>query len=513
MILARRVLWEEVDAPGRFTFGGGWDKVESMISPTDRSARDDFREARRKAAVEQVLANLKGESIALLNFGEVSQDLKPTTMDELGLQEIPLDAIVGSVGRYQDFTRSFLPKTDDDRERWLGVQAHVRRHGLDPIKVYKLGDAYFVIDGNHRVSIARQNGGDTILATVIEVKTRVPLSAEDSPDAIICKARYADFLEKTNLDRLRPEADLMMAIPAQYTFLLEQIDAQRYRLSLDPSREEVAYEEAVTSWYDRVYAPLVQLIRGQGLALHYPELTETDLYVLVLKRRAELQASLDWPVDMVAVASDLKRERHGRPGQVGEQVLQAVTPDALESGPSAGRWREERLAKRPGDTLFADILVAGRGVEADINMMRHAAIVARREDARLLALRVLKKDAHHSSDWVVELRDIFYEMCRELGVRGEFAAETGPVAPTMVRRAAWADLLALSLVTRKGPKTATGFGTRFNKILQRSPRPILVVPEEANSAMDRALLAYDGSPKADEALYLATYMARNWGVD
>lgn len=483
-----------------------------MVSPLERSARDDFREARRKAAVEQVLANLKGESIALLSFGEVSEELKATAVDELGMQEIPLDAIVGSVGRVQDFTRSFLPKSDDDRERWLGVQAHVRRHGLEPIKVYKVGDAYFVIDGNHRVSIAKQHGGETILASVIEVKTRVPLSAEDSPDAIICKARYADFLETTNLDRLRPEADLMMAIPGQYSFLLEQIDAQRYRLSLDPSREAVPYEEAVTSWYDRVYAPLVQLIRRQGLGHHFPELTETDLYMLVLKRRAELQASLDWPVDMVAVASDLKKDRQGRPGQVGEQVLQAVTPDALESGPSAGRWRRERLAKRPGDTLFSDILVAGRGVNADINMMRHAAIVAKREDARLLALRVLKEEADHSSKWVVDLRDLFHEQCRQLGIRGEFAAESGPVAPTIVRRAAWADLLVLSLVRRTGPKTATGFGTRFNKILQRSPRPILVVPEEADSAMDRALLAYDGSPKADEALYLAAYMARAWGV-
>jgi nucleotide-binding universal stress UspA family protein len=84
------------------------------------------------------------------------------------------------------------------------------------------------------------------------------------------------------------------------------------------------------------------------------------------------------------------------------------------------------------------------------------------------------------------------------------------VVTTIVRRAAWADLLALSLVQHSAPKTATGFGTRFNKILQRSPRPILVVPEAAHSAMEKALLAYDGSPKADEALYLAAYMARMW---
>jgi nucleotide-binding universal stress UspA family protein len=256
----------------------------------------------------------------------------------------------------------------------------------------------------------------------------------------------------------------------------------------------------------------VRLNRQQGLGRGFPELSETDLYVLVLKRRSELQQSLDWPVDMTAVAADLTREKERGPAQVGEQVLLAVTPDSLESGPPAGRWRKERLEKRPGGGLFSDILVAGRGVAADVNMMRHAAIIARREDARLLALRVLKSETDHSSDWLVELHDDFESQCRELGIRGQFAAETGPVAATIVRRAAWADLLALSLVQHGRPKTATGFGTRFNKILQRSPRPILVVPEQADSAMSKALLAYDGSPKADEALYLAAYMARNWGT-
>jgi nucleotide-binding universal stress UspA family protein len=212
------------------------------------------------------------------------------------------------------------------------------------------------------------------------------------------------------------------------------------------------------------------------------------------------------------VAADLAKERGRGAGQVGEQVLQAVTPEALESGPPTGQWRKERLEKRPSDTLFSDILVAGRGVEADLNMLRHAAIIGRREDARLLALRVLKEDAEQSSEWLAELSERFLEQCRQLGVRGEFAAETGPVAPTIVRRAAWADLLVMSLVKHTGPETVTGFGTRFNKILQRSPRPILVVPEGADSPLDRALLAYDGSPKADEALYLAAYMAKNWNV-
>jgi nucleotide-binding universal stress UspA family protein len=484
-----------------------------MVTSIETSARDDFREARRRAAIEQVLANLRGEPIELLDFDLVASHLLPTSMDELGLQDIPLNAIVGSVGRYQDFTRKFWPKSDDDQERWLRVKAHVRKYGIAPIKVYKLGDAYFVIDGNHRVSVARQLGNDTIQAHVIEVTTRVPLSLEDQPEEIICKARYAEFLEKTDLDRLRAGADLLMSLPGHYNFLLEQIEALRYRLSLDPTRGEVSYEDAVTAWYDRVYIPLLRLIRQQGLERLFPELTDTDLYVIVLKRRAEMEEELDWPVDMTAVAADLAKERESTAAQVSGQVLQAVTPGALESGPPAGRWRKERLEKRPGGGVFSDILVAGRGVEADLNMLRHAAIIAQREDARLLALRVLQDDADQDSEWLVELQDIFEEFRQEMAIRGQFAAETGPVAQTIIRRAAWTDLVALSLVRRAGQETATGFGTRFNRILQGSPRPVLVVPENADSTMDKALLAYDGSPKAEEALYLAAYMARNWDVE
>jgi nucleotide-binding universal stress UspA family protein len=97
-----------------------------------------------------------------------------------------------------------------------------------------------------------------------------------------------------------------------------------------------------------------------------------------------------------------------------------------------------------------------------------------------------------------------------MGVRGEYATEVGKTARKIVERAAWVDLVALSLTRKKRNKAATGFGTGFQKIIQRSPRPILVVPENANSSFERALLAYDGSPKADEALYLAAYLANHW---
>jgi hypothetical protein len=96
----------------------------------------------------------------------------------LACSEIPLDAIAGSVGRYADFTRSFLPRRESAQERWTRVRAAFDRvQDIPPITVFQIGDSYFVLDGNHRVSVARSLGATHIPAHVTVVESRVPLSA------------------------------------------------------------------------------------------------------------------------------------------------------------------------------------------------------------------------------------------------------------------------------------------------------------------------------------------------
>ena len=188
----------------------------------------DFHRARKQAVMQQILSRLRGNATDLLCFNDVRKKLRSTGITiKHGLQEIPLKKIVGSVARYDDFTREFLPKRDTDEERWAGVKAAVNDMvGIPPIEVYQVGDAYFVQDGNHRVSIARRLGTKTISAYITEVKTRVPLTADDDPNEIICKSYYADFLEKTNLDKLHPESDLLMSFCGEYQELLDQIETE-----------------------------------------------------------------------------------------------------------------------------------------------------------------------------------------------------------------------------------------------------------------------------------------------
>ena len=152
----------------------------------------DFQIARQRAAVQEVLARVTGKSNQLLSYEEVAEKLKLRARTERGLQNIPLDAVVGSVGRYTDFTRTFLPRHANDQQRWAGVKTAIESgEGLPPIDVYKVGEVYFVVDGNHRVSIARQEGFSTIQARVIEFQTAINLTPDIQPDGrILLLRRY-----------------------------------------------------------------------------------------------------------------------------------------------------------------------------------------------------------------------------------------------------------------------------------------------------------------------------------
>jgi hypothetical protein len=169
----------------------------------------DFYQARRQANFEKSLSFLTGKSAELLSFNEVVKTLKITGFSLRKLQEIPLDKIVGSVGRYADFTRRFLPKRNSDKVRWSRVKSLVTGlRGAPPIEVYQIDQVYFVIDGNHRVSVARQLGVKCIEAYVTNIRTAIPLTTDTQPDDLIINAEYKEFLERTRLDELRPGMDL-----------------------------------------------------------------------------------------------------------------------------------------------------------------------------------------------------------------------------------------------------------------------------------------------------------------
>jgi nucleotide-binding universal stress UspA family protein len=479
------------------------------------SAIMDFQSARNKAALKEILARIKGDNNRLLSYDEVRDKLKLRGGSDLGLHEIPLDAIVGSVGRYSDFSRDFLPLQDVNEERWARIKvAATGMVGLPPIEVYKIGETYFVKDGNHRVSVARNLGAKFIQAYVTEVRTRVPITPDIKPDDLIIKAEYSRFLEQTRLDELRPDADLTVTVPGKYQILADHIDVHRYFMGLEWQRD-ISYEEATTHWYDTVYMPIVHIIREKGILRYFPERTETDLYLWIAEHQAAIEEELGWNIQPEDAVIDLvghySSQTEVLAARISGKLLDTLTLKNLDAGPPVGEWRRLKEEKISDERLFQEILVPINGKADGWLALDQSLVIAYRENARLHGLHVTPSDEETLADRAQSIREEFNQRCANAGVDGQLVFATGDVSEEICHRSRWTDLVVTNLSYPPGSKPLSRLSSGFRDLIQRCPRPILAEPQNVTN-LDRPLLAYDGSSKAQEALYVATYLAAQWQV-
>lgn len=259
------------------------------LDPSQATALRIFNEARRRAFVQDMLAEVGGRPDSLLCFDEVRRQLRLGEPSQAPVtKEVPLDKIVGSVGRYHDFNRAFLPRAQVDPRRWTRIARLQRQSRLPPVDLFQVGEVYFVRDGHHRVSAARTLKYRTIRAHVVEIPFRVSLDTTTSPDDLILKAAYAGFLEKTSLDRTYPDQRVELTLPGGYASLLQHIEVHQFYMGLR-SRRYPTLPEAANDWYLSVYLPVVERIRDSGVLANFPGRTETDLYLWISENRARLQ--------------------------------------------------------------------------------------------------------------------------------------------------------------------------------------------------------------------------------
>jgi hypothetical protein len=248
-----------------------------------------FQSARMKGFWGELFKLVRGKPAELLSFEDVRARLRLREEDYQGLQEVPLEQIVGSVGRYKDFTRDFQPKRGSMQERWSRVYAQATgMMGLPPIELYKVGDVYFVRDGNHRVSVARQMGARTIQAHVTNLPTSISLSPDTSEADLDAKQAYASFLDHTGLDRTRPQHQpIELSEISRYDDLLGHVYVHQAVLSQQRG-EQVALEDAAADWYDNVYRPAITLIRKYDVLKDQNQRTEGDLYLWMIDHLREM---------------------------------------------------------------------------------------------------------------------------------------------------------------------------------------------------------------------------------
>ncbi len=275
---------------------------------------DDFLKARRKARVDRVLSTFRWKNPDLLSFYEVTKLIKPESESYKGMQTIPVKNIIGSENRYHDFSSFFAPKNNKLQSRWENIdRARLDDIPLPPISVYKIGEWYFVRDGNHRVSVARMNGQEFIDAEVVELSSSIPLREGMTLNEIkkeVVEAERESFIKQYNPTYL-PMESIVFTTPGSYPEMVNHILVHKYYANehLDYT---MSFEEGAKSWYENVYKPIVDALDRKHLQRSFPGYTESDLYMWVVRRWDEMKRT-DAYATGEAAADEIKKESKKNP--------------------------------------------------------------------------------------------------------------------------------------------------------------------------------------------------------
>ena len=280
-------------------------------------AMEDFSRAKRRARFNSFFNTLQWKNSDLLSLYEVTKIIKPRKETYLGMQTIPVDKIIGSEGRYRDFSSAFFPKKDMLKSRWTSIDmARLEDVILPPISVYSLGGNYFVRDGNHRVSVAKSMGVEFIDAEVVELDSQIELEPGMTLKQI--KARAVEYERKMFMNQYNPTYlpmdEIRFTAPGSYPEMVNHILVHKYYIN--QNREgEISFEEAAKSWYENVYKPIISEVRKDKVLSNFPGETEGDMYMWLVrkwdeKKRMKHDASIEETV------SEAKKETaRGRLGR------------------------------------------------------------------------------------------------------------------------------------------------------------------------------------------------------
>jgi hypothetical protein len=280
---------------------------------------------RREAAYERLAHVVERErrDRNLLPLDEATRRLRPFSRTYVGVRPIRVSQIIGTDGRGADFDRDFHARRPDVVRRRESVERAFRDSAFPPIVVYQLGDAYFVIDGHHRVASAHRQGIEMIDAEVTELRARWHLGSDADVVELIHAEQERLFMTESGLVDARPQARIRFSRPAGYLELLENVQIHGYHAMrkagrvLDPA-------EIAANWYEQIYRPAVEATRREGLEAAFPDATEADLFLAIYQRRRELFPDCGCP------------------------PLEETAPELLKSAPAPRRRLRALLAGRRG---------------------------------------------------------------------------------------------------------------------------------------------------------------------
>ena len=230
---------------------------------------------------------------------------------DLGLRTVLVDDIVGSVNRWRDFDARFRIKNRSTIYRYTRIKQAVERGQiLPPVILYKVRDKYYVVDGNHRVSVAKEVGQTYIDAEVIEF-----FPPADSEPNLVWRER-SFFERKTGL------AGIELTELGSYEKLLMQIEDFRKEES-QALGHELTLEQASASWEQEIYKPVVALIRKQKLLEEFPNRTEADLFLYASYHKVAKSRLTKQQISYREALADFKIEQPHK--SFAEQLMDTIT--------------------------------------------------------------------------------------------------------------------------------------------------------------------------------------------
>ena len=227
------------------------------------------------------------------------------------MQVVSIDLIAGSEGRYKDFDNHFFPKSTHLRQRWERIdQAHLTDVILPPITLYEIGGLYFVRDGNHRVSVAKSRGCEMIDAEVISLQSEIKLKAGMSKNKIlktVVEYEKREFYSETNFGDITDDWSLNFTSPGQYDVIYQHILIHKYYINQNQT-EEISMPDAILSWHNQVYLPVINIIKKQKMMKKFKGRTPSDMYVWIIKYWDDLKTKFGNDYSLDTAASDFSNE-------------------------------------------------------------------------------------------------------------------------------------------------------------------------------------------------------------
>lgn len=252
----------------------------------ESESQNDFEKAVNKSRLDSLISLIRWENPRLLSLYDVTKLVKPRTETYIGFKSIEIKKIIGSEGRFYDFSKAFFPKKKMLKGRWTSIdRANRQSIILPPISVYQLGDNYFVRDGNHRVSVAKMMRIEFIDAEIVKLDSQIELKPGMTMRSIQKKVveyeRNCVLKEYPSLKEL-PIDKIRFTETGLYAEIVQHILVHKYYMNLHKD-EEIPFKEGALNWYKTVYLPIVKEIREQKLMTFFPGKTESDLYMYLVK--------------------------------------------------------------------------------------------------------------------------------------------------------------------------------------------------------------------------------------